>query len=214
MNEEQLIQVLQALKNGVEHCANEIDALKADLEASKEALTEKTDVLEDALFNQIIRPANEYIEETNKNARFDEFNEKYGDRFAEFVEPLKAFEGDDYDIVRSAFDQYDDYEGEKTDVDTYVETLVEELHNKLQSLKKGLGIPEDTEIAVEETPEGETVVTTEDGEVVATSEDEKTEEEVIEGDEEPDTEEIIEEEAEDDPEEVAAFEEELEKYKD
>lgn len=213
MNEEQLIQVLQALKNGVEHCANEIDALKADLEASKEALTEKTDVLEDALFNQIIRPANEYIEETNKNARFDEFNEKYGDRFAEFVEPLKAFEGDDYDIVRSAFDQYDDYEGEKTDVDTYVETLVEELHNKLQSLKKGLGIPEDTEIAVEETPEGETVVTTEDGEVVATSEDEKTEE-VIEGNEEPDTEEIIEEEAEDDPEEVAAFEEELEKYKD
>ena len=214
MNEDQIIQVLQALKNGIEHCANEIDALKADLEASKKAFTEKTDVLEDALFNEIINPANEYIEETNKNARFDEFNSKYGDKFSEFAEPLKALEGDDYDLVREAFNQYDDFEGEKPEEEAYVEALIGELANKLGQIKSSLGIPEDTEIAVKETEDGGAVVTTEDGEVVASTdgEEESVEEPEVS---EPEVEEVSDEaDEEDDPEEVAAFEKELEEYKD
>ena len=123
---------------------------------------------------------------------------------------MKALEGDDYDVVREAFNQYDDFEGEKPEEDAYVEALVGELANKLGQIKSSLGIPEDTEIAVEETEDGGAVVTTEDGEVVASTEGEATEEPEIE-----DEVEITDEdgEAEDDPEEVAAFEKELKEYK-
>lgn len=210
MTEEQLLQILQAFKAGLEQCAQRIEALTNDFVSVRDEVTEKLNSLETTVFDEIINPANEYIEETNKNARFDEFNSKYGDKFGDFAEPLKALEGDDYDVVREAFNQYDDFEGEKPDEDAYVEALVGELQNKLGQIKSSLGIPEDEEIAVEETEDGGAVVTTEDGEVVASTED--GEEEVAE---EPEVEEITDdgEAEEDDPEEVAAFEKELEKYK-
>lgn len=210
MTEEQLLQILQAFKAGLEQCAQRIEALTNDFVSVRDEVTEKLNSLETTVFDEIINPANEYIEETNKNARFDEFNSKYGDKFSDFAEPLKALEGDDYDVVREAFNQYDDFEGEKPDEDAYVEALVGELQNKLGQIKSSLGIPEDEEIAVEETEDGGAVVTTEDGEVVASTED--GEEEVAE---EPAVEEITDdgEAEEDDPEEVAAFEKELEKYK-
>lgn len=209
MTEEQLLQILQAFKAGLEQCAQRIEALTNDFVSVRDEVTEKLNSLETTVFDEIINPANEYIEETNKNARFDEFNSKYGDKFGDFAEPLKALEGDDYDVVREAFNQYDNFEGEKPDEDAYVEALVGELQNKLGQIKSSLGIPEDEEIAVEETEDGGAVVTTEDGEVVASTED--GEEEVAE---EPEVEEITDDgEAEDDPEEIAAFEKELEEYK-
>jgi hypothetical protein len=209
MTEEQLLQILQAFKAGLEQCAQRIEALTNDFVSVRDEVTEKLNSLETTVFDEIINPANEYIEETNKNARFDEFNSKYGDKFGDFAEPLKALEGDDYDVVREAFNQYDDFEGEKPDEDAYVEALVGELQNKLGQIKSSLGIPEDEEIAVEETEDGGAVVTTEDGEVVASTEDGEEEPE-----EEPEVEEITDDgEAEDDPEEIAAFEKELEEYK-
>ena len=214
MTEEQLLQILQAFKAGLEQCAQRIEALTNDFVSVRDEVTEKLNSLETTVFDEIINPANEYIEETNKNARFDEFNSKYGDKFGDFAEPLKALEGDDYDVVREAFNQYDDFEGEKPDEDAYVEALVGELQNKLGQIKSSLGIPEDEEIAVEETEDGGAVVTTEDGDVVASTE-EGEEEVVEEPEEEPEVEEITDDEEaeEDDPEEVAAFEKELEEYK-
>lgn len=214
MDENQLMEILQAFKGGIEQCAEQIKTLQTQFDEKEKALSERLNNLEYTLFEEIINPANAYVEETNKNARFDEFNEKYGDRFAEFNEPLKALEGDDYDVVREAFNQYDDYEGEKADVDTYVETLVDELGSQLSQIKEALGVPADTEIAVQETDDGEVEVVTEDGEVVAST-DEESGEEVSEEPVETEEVEITDEdgEAEDDPEEVAAFEEELENYK-
>ena len=219
MTEEQLLQILQAFKAGLEQCAQRIEALTNDFVSVRDEVTEKLNSLETTVFDEIINPANEYIEETNKNARFDEFNSKYGDKFGDFAEPLKALEGDDYDVVREAFNQYDTFDGEKPDEDAYVEALVGELQNKLGQIKSSLGIPEDEEIAVEETEDGGAVVTTEDGEVVASTEDGEEDRGEIEGDDatesEPEVEEITDdgEAEEDDPEEVAAFEKELEEYK-
>lgn len=219
MTEEQLLQILQAFKAGLEQCAQRIEALTNDFVSVRDEVTEKLNSLESTVFDEIINPANEYIEETNKNARFDEFNSKYGDKFGDFAEPLKALEGDDYDVVREAFNQYDTFDGEKPDEDAYVEALVGELQNKLGQIKSSLGIPEDEEIAVEETEDGGAVVTTEDGEVVASTEDGEEDRGEIEGDDatesEPEVEEITDdgEAEEDDPEEVAAFEKELEEYK-
>lgn len=219
MTIDELYEVLGAFKAALETLNEKQVALSDAFNEANKTFTERVNKLESTLFDEIINPANEYIEETNKNARFDEFNSKYGDKFGDFAEPLKALEGDDYDVVREAFNQYDDFEGEKPDEDAYVEALVSELHNKLGQIKSSLGIPADEEIAVEETEDGGTVVTTEDGEVVASTEDGEEDHGEIEGDDatesEPDVEEeeVVDEAEDDDPEELAAFEKELEEYK-
>ena len=202
----ELIQVLQQFKQAIDMCMEKIEYLDKMIEDFKEENDERVHALESTLYDEIINPTNEYIEETNRNARFDEFNSKYGDRLRPFNEPLSALEGEDFDIVRSAFDRYDEFEGEKADMDTYVDRLVEEVGKQLDAIKKGLGLPEDAEIEVKQTEDGETVVEVEDEghgddeEIIASTEDE----EPMEDEEEP-----LEEEPEDDPEEVAAFEEEL-----
>lgn len=218
MTIDELYEVLGAFKAALETLNEKQVALSDAFNEANKTFTERVNKLESTLFDEIINPANEYIEETNKNARFDEFNSKYGDKFGDFAEPLKALEGDDYDVVREAFNQYDDFEGEKPDEEAYVEALVGELHNKLGQIKSSLGIPEDEEIAVEETEDGGAVVTTEDGEVVASTEGDEEDRGEIEGgdatESEPDVEEeVVDEAEEDDPEEVAAFEKELEEYK-
>lgn len=202
----ELIQVLQQFKQAIDMCMEKIEYLDKMIEDFKEENDERIHTLESTLYDEIINPTNEFIEETNKNARFDEFNSKYGDRLRPFNEPLSALEGEDFDIVRSAFDRYDEFEGEKADMDTYVDRLVEEVGNQLEAIKKGLGLPEDAEIEVKQTEDGETVVEVEDEghgddeEIIASTEDD----EPMEDEDEP-----LDEEPEDDPEEVRAFEEEL-----
>ena len=207
----ELIQVLQQFKQAIDMCMEKIEYLDKMIEDFKEENDERIHTLESTLYDEIINPTNEFIEETNKNARFDEFNSKYGDRLRPFNEPLSALEGEDFDIVRSAFDRYDEFEGEKADMDTYVDRLVEEVGKQLDAIKKGLGLPEDAEIEVKQTEDGETVVEVEDEDhgddekVIASTEGDEPDEE-----EEP-LEEASDEEPEDDPEEVKAFEEELKK---
>ena len=205
----ELIQVLQQFKQAIDMCMEKIDYLDKMIENFKEENDERIHEIESTLYDEIINPTKEYIEEAEKTARFNEFDSKYGDKLRPFNEPLSVLEGEDFDIVRSAFDKYDSFEGEKADQDTYVERIIEEVGKQLDAIKKGLGLPEDAEIEVKQTEDGETVVEVED-------EDHGDDEEVIastEGDEPAEEEEPLEEasdgEPEDDPEEVKAFEEEL-----
>lgn len=205
----ELIQVLQQFKQAIDMCMEKIDYLDKMIENFKEENDERVHEIESTLYDEIINPTKEYIEEANKTARFNEFDIKYGDKLRPFNEPLSVLEGEDFDIVRSAFDKYDSFEGEKADQDTYVERIVEEVGKQLDAIKKGLGLPEDAEIEVKQTEDGETVVEVEDEghgddeEIIASTEDDEPMEE-----EEP-LEEVSDGEPEDDPEEVKAFEEEL-----
>lgn len=206
----ELIQVLQQFKQAIDMCMEKIDYLDKMIENFKEENDERVHEIESTLYDEIINPTKEYIEEANKTARFNEFDSKYGDRLRPFNEPLSVLEGEDFDIVRSAFDKYDSYEGEKADQDIYVERIIEEVGKQLDAIKKGLGLPEDAEIEVKQTEDGETVVEVEDEghgddeEIIASTEDD----EPMEDEEEP-LEEVSDGEPEDDPEEVKAFEEEL-----
>lgn len=207
----ELIQVLQQFKQAIDMCMEKIDYLDKMIENFKEENDERIHEIESTLYDEIINPTKEYIEEAEKTARFNEFDSKYGDKLRPFNEPLSVLEGEDFDIVRSAFDKYDSFEGEKADQDTYVERIVEEVGKQLDAIKKGLGLPEDAEIEVKQTEDGETVVEVEDEghgddeEIIASTEDE----EPLEDEEEEPLEEVSDEEPEDDPEEVKAFEEEL-----
>lgn len=224
MSEEEIINYLNSLRDAIIDGAKVIKDLEKKVDEYISANDEKVNELKSTLYEQIIDPANEYIAEMDRNDRFEQFNEKHGEKLSPFNEELSALEGDDFDIVRTAFDAYDNYEGDdRMDEDEYVDQLIEQVGQKLSDIKEKLGIPADKDISVQENEDGDVEVVTEDGDVVASTEDEEelVEEEPVEeedGDEvtddgEDETLEITDESEEDDPEEVAAFEEELKKQK-
>lgn len=223
MNEEEIINYLRSLRDAIVEGAETIKNLEKKVDEYISANDEKVNELKSTLYEQVIDPANEYIAEMDRNDRFNQFNERHGEKLSPFNEELSALEGEDFDIVRTAFDAYDDYEGDdRMDEDEYVEQLIEQVGQKLSDIKEKLGIPAGTDVAVQETEDGEVKVVTEDGEVVASTDDEEESLEEKYGDEvtedgEDEEEEAVEiddaSEVEDDPEEVAAFEEELKKQK-
>lgn len=222
MSEEEIINYLRSLRDAIVEGAETIKNLEKKVDEYISANDEKVNELKSTLYEQVIDPANEYIAEMDRNDRFNQFNERHGEKLSPFNEELSALEGEDFDIVRTAFDAYDDYEGDdRMDEDEYVEQLIEQVGQKLSDIKEKLGIPAGTDVTVQETEDGEVEVVTEEGEVVASTDDEEELLEEKHGDEVTedgeDEEEAVEiddaSEVEDDPEEVAAFEEELKKQK-
>lgn len=220
MSEEEIINYLRSLRDAIVEGAEVIKGLEKKVDEYISANDEKVNELRTTLYEQIIDPANEYIAEMDRNDRFEQFNEKHGEKLSPFNEELSALEGDDFDIVRTAFDAYDDYEGDdRMDEDEYVDRLIEQVGQKLSDIKERLGIPADKDVSVQENEDGGVEVVTEDGDVVASTDGEEELVEEEDGDEvtddgEDETVEIADaSEIEDDPEEVAAFEEELKNQK-
>ena len=224
MNEEEIINYLRSLRDAIVEGAETIKNLEKKVDEYISDNDEQVNELKSTLYEQVSDPANEYIAAMHRNDRFNQFNERHGEKLSPFNEELSALEGDDFDIVRTAFDAYDNYEGDdKMDEDEYVDQLVEQVEHKLSDIKEKLGIPAGTDVAVQETEDGGVEVVTEDGEVVASTDgeeeslEEKYGDEATEDGEDEEEEEEVEiadaSEVEDDPEEVAAFEEELKNQK-
>lgn len=219
-NERELFEVLKAFKGALDYLMNKVDEMDKMYEDNRNQTDERMHKIESTLYDEIINPTKEYIDETNRNARFEDFNSKYGEKLGSFNDSLSAIDGEDVDLTKSAFDKYDSLpEEDRPDADEYVESIIAEVGSQIDAIKKGLGLPEDTEVTVTQDGDGNTVVEA-DGEVVETegeAEGEEPEEEapVEENDtnNEDGSEEVAEEDEEDNPEEVAAFEEELKNYK-
>lgn len=212
--DQELYEVLQAFKGALDFLINKVDEMDKMYEDYRDQSDERMHKLESTLYDEIINPTKAYIDETNKNARFEDFSSKYGDKLGAFNDSLSAIDGEDVDLTKSAFDKYDSLpEEDRPDEEAYVESIISEVGSQIDAIKKGLGLPDDAEVTVTQDEDGNTTVEA-DGEVVAS---ENTEEVVTE--EETDTnnddgsKEVAEENEEDDPEEVAAFEEELKNYK-
>lgn len=212
--DQELYEVLQAFKGALDFLINKVDEMDKMYEDYRDQSDERIHKLESTLYDEIINPTKAYIDETNKNARFEDFSSKYGDKLGAFNDSLSAIDGEDVDLTKSAFDKYDSLpEEDRPDEEAYVESIISEVGSQIDAIKKGLGLPDDAEVTVTQDEDGNTTVEA-DGEVVAS---ENTEEVATE--EETDTnnddgsEKVAEENEEDDPEEVAAFEEELKNYK-
>ena len=212
MDEQRILAYWNLIQQAFSELSEHVAAIEKKVDDNFTETDKQVNELRTVIYDEIINPANEYISGQEKEARFDDFNEKYGDKLRPFNDDLSTLEGSDYDLVRDAFDRYDSFEGDKMGEDEFVEALIGQLGDKLSEIKHKLGVPEDTDIAVQETGDGEVEVVTEDGEVVASS-DEKGEE----PEEEETTVEVTDlpedEDKDDDPDEVAAFEKELESYK-
>ena len=132
------------------------------------------------------------------------FTERNGEALGKYVEKLKKLNGEDFDLMSSA---YDEYNNTFSDIEesTYVAQLVSEIDNKIAKLKEALG---DDEIEIK-SDEDTTEVKTDDT-TVETNASEKCEDGECEDKDETESDE-------DETDEVAEFEKELEadldKYK-
>ena len=133
------------------------------------------------------------------------FTERNGEALGKYVEKLKKLNGEDFDLMSSA---YDEYNNTFSDIEesTYVAQLVSEIDNKIAKLKEALG---DDEIEIK-SDEDTTEVKTDDT-TVETNASDKCEDGECEDKDETESDENEE------VDEVAEFEKELEadldKYK-
>jgi hypothetical protein len=212
-NERELFEVLKAFKGALDYLMNKVDEMDKMYEDNRNQTDERMHKIESTLYDEIINPTKEYIDETNRNARFEDFNSKYGEKLGSFNDSLSAIDGEDVDLTKSAFDKYDSLpEEDRPDADEYVESIIAEVGSQIDAIKKGLGLPEDAEVTVTQDEDGNTTVEA-DGEVVASENTEETVTEENDTNNEDGSEVAEENEEEDNPEEVAAFEEELKNYK-
>ena len=212
--DQELYGVLQAFKGALDFLINKVDDMDKMYEDYRNQSDERMHKLESTLYDEIINPTKAYIDETNKNARFEDFNSKYGEKLGAFNDSLSAIDGEDVDLTRSAFDKYDSLpEEDRPDEEAYVESIISEVGSQIDAIKKGLGLPDDAEVTVTQDADGNTTVEA-DGEVVSTEGAEDAPAEETDTNIEDGSKEVAEEdEDEDSPEEVAAFEEELKNYK-
>ena len=177
----------------------------------------RVDELEKAVYEQVLNPINELIEEGEKNARFDEFDNKYGERLSAYNDTLAPMEEEGFDLSRATFDAYDSLpEEQRPDEEAYVNEVARVAEEKIAQIKEAFGIEPDTATEITDDGEGNVEVKVdEDGDGVPETPVEETEvkeetKEVPEDEEKEIGSEEVEEKI-DDPEEIAKFEEELKK---
>lgn len=214
MNEENIYEILNSYKEAIDVLLSRCD----ELVNQNKALEERQNKIESILFDEILEPARLALEADDKERRFGEFNEKYGERLGAFDKILGAAEGNpDFSMARSAFDEYENIPEPRPEEGVFVDGLVEEVEKQIDGIKESLGLEPDTKVEITQDENGDTEIKA-DGEVVASETEETKEEETTE--EEPKAEEEdgsqaefdFDEEVEDDPDEVKKFEEELEKF--
>ena len=87
------------------------------------------------------------------------FTERNGEALGKYVEKLKKLNGEDFDLMSSAFDEYNNTFSD-IEESTYVAQLVSEIDNKIAKLKEALGDDEVEIKSDEDTTEVKTDDTT------------------------------------------------------
>ena len=212
MNENEIYEILSSYKQAIDMIIERLDQMDEMYHQSDA----RVDELEKQVYEQVLNPINELIEEGQKNARFDEFDNKYGEKLSAYNDTLAPMEEECFDLSRANFDAYDSLpENERPDEEAYVNEVARVAEEKINQIKEAFGIPADTATEISDDGEGNVEVKVDedgDGEPETPVEETEVKEEVEEPEDEG--EEIGSEEVEekiDDPEEIAKFEEELRK---
>lgn len=209
MDEMQLNEILASYRDAINALIERADAQDGMIQAVRE----KAESTERLIFDEVINPAKAEMEKQIYNAGLEDFTNKYGEKLNGYNDKLRPIEGEDFDIMKQAYDGYNSIEGEKPDEAMYVDELVKVVDKQLDDIRAAIGAPANAEVAVKQDEDGETSVEVdgqeikEVNEVSEDSEDsDKTEVKETEETEIKDSDE------ESDPDELAALEEELLKY--
>ena len=210
--ENEIYDILNSYKEAIDLLLNRCD----ELVKANQAQEERVSKLESMIFDEILEPARLAMEADDKERRFNEFNEKYGEKLGAYDKVLGAAEGNpEFSMARTAFDEYENIPEPRPETDVYVDGLIETVEEQIDSIKESLGIEPDAKVEITQDENGDTEIKA-DGEVVAsenteeTTEKEEGTEPAVEG-EQGELDFGEDEEEEDDPEEIKKLEEELAK---
>lgn len=192
MEDTRLNEILASYRDAINALIERVDSQDEMIKA----LMEKSDDLNRLIFDEVLTPAKQALDEQIYNAGLTDFTEKYGSPLEGYNEKLRPIEGEDFDVMKQAYDGYNAIEGDKPEANVFVDELKKVIDEQLNSIREAIGAPADAEVTV--TQDGETGETTVE---VDGKEQELETEEAISDD--------MEEES--DPEEMAAYEKELEK---
>ena len=206
MDEMQLNEILASYRDAINALIERADAQDGMIQAVRE----KAESTERLIFDEVINPAKAEMEKQIYDAGLEDFTNKYGEKLNGYNDKLRPIEGEDFDIMKQAYDGYNSIEGEKPDEAEYIDELVKVVDKQLDNIRAAIGAPANAEVAVKQDEKGETTVEVDDQEIKDVSEDsedsDKTEVKETEETEIKDSDE------ESDPDELAALEEELLKY--
>ena len=207
MDENQLNEILSSFRDAITALIERADAQDDMIKA----IQEKTDSTERLIFDEVINPAKAEMEKQIYDAGLEDFSSRYSDKLSGYNDKLRPIEGEDFDIMKQAYDGYNSIEGEKPDEAVYIDELVKVVDKQLDDIRQAIGAPANAEVAVKQDEDGETVVEVDGKEVSEESVEKKPEEKPAEStDEEVEVSDSDEEET--NPEELAALEKELLEY--
>lgn len=173
--DQEVFELMASYKSVIDYLLQKNEELEkklADVDA-------KASDLESMIFDEIIGPAQEAMSTYDKDQRFNEFNDKYGERLGKYQDSFAPMEEEGFDFTRQAFDEYDNIPDEyKPDMDAYVDEVENVAQDKLAGIKKALGIPEDANLEIKETDD--TVEVKADGETVEVEQKEGGDGEAVE----------------------------------
>ena len=209
MDEMQLNEILASYRDAINALIERVDAQDGMIQAVRE----KAEGTERLIVDEVINPAKAEMEKQIYNAGLEDFTNKYGEKLNGYNDKLRPIEGEDFDIMKQAYDGYNSIEGEKPDEAMYVDELVKVVDKQLDDIRAAIGAPADAEVAVKQDEDGETTVEVDGQEVKEVSEDSKDSEDSDKTEvKETEETEIKDSDEESDPEELAALEKELLKY--
>lgn len=209
MDEMQLNEILASYRDAINALIERVDAQDGMIQAVRE----KAEGTERLIFDEVINPAKAEMEKQIYDAGLEDFTNKYGEKLNGYNDKLRPIEGEDFDIMKQAYDGYNSIEGEKPDEAMYVDELVKVVDKQLDDIRAAIGAPANAEVAVKQDEDGETTVEVDGQEVKEVSEDsEDSDKTEVKETEETEETEIKDSDEESDPEELAALEEELLKY--
>ena len=209
MDEMQLNEILASYRDAINALIERADAQDGMIQAVRE----KAESTERLIFDEVINPAKAEMEKQIYNAGLEDFTNKYGEKLNGYNDKLRPIEGEDFDIMKQAYDGYNSIEGEKPDEAEYIDELVKVVDKQLDSIRAAIGAPANAEVAVKQDEDGETTVEVDDQEIKEVSEDSEDSEDSDKTEvKETEETEIKDSDEESDPDELAALEEELLKY--
>jgi hypothetical protein len=152
MNEENF-DVVGALKELIEyvgHLANEITEIKTQI------------------MDELITPVQKEYEQMQYDNALSDWRCKFAEKLEPFNDKLKAIEGEDFDVVKQAFDDFTEDNKGFSD-EEYVNALAEKVQGELDAIGKAFGVkPEEIEEVKVEIEDGKEVeAKVEDGEVTS-----------------------------------------------
>lgn len=180
MDENELVEVLQSYKDAIGLLEEKFNAFSEEIGHVREELQARIESLEDTVINGIINPAHEAAEKAAYDRDLEDFKGRYSEKIDPYLDKIKAVEGDDFDIFKTAFDGYKEYKdanGDKAlDEVGYVDELLSGIASQLDKVKELINAEN---VEVKQDKDGNTELKA-DGETVAEGEKTETPEDTTE----------------------------------